>query len=243
MDSFVNHLGQPVGFPVRDWRPPFPPARAALSGRSCRVEPLETGRHGVDLFAAYGEDTEGRLWTYLPYGPFDTLKDFSRWMDAAASVPDPLYFAICERATGNATGIAAFLRIDPKSGSIEVGGLCFSPRLQRSVCATEAVFLMMESAFSLGFRRLEWKCNALNEPSRASAERFGFTFEGIFRQATVVKDRNRDTAWYSVLDHEWPDVRERFLAWLDPANFDLSGRQKSRLGHRSVSPERSSDGL
>ena len=234
MDSFVNHLGQPVGFPVPDWHPPFLPARSPLSGRYCRVEPLDTGRHATDLFSAYELDTEGRLWTYLPYGPFETLKDFSLWMDEASKQLDPLYFSIIERTTGKATGIAAFLRIDPKNGSIEVGGLCFSPLLQRTTAATEAMFLMMEYAFSLGYRRYEWKCNALNAPSRASAERLGFTFEGIFRQATVVKGHNRDTAWYSILDREWPDLKKHFLNWLDPENFDSSGRQKIGLNVERV---------
>lgn len=238
MDSFVNHLGQPVGFSVPDQQPPLPPARAPIYGRYCQIEPLDTGLHATDLFSAYELDTEGRLWTYLPYGPFQTFKDFSLWVEEVSKQDDPLYFAIIERATGKATGIAAFLRIDPKNGSIEVGGLCFSPLLQRTVSATEAMFLMMEYAFSLGYRRYEWKCDALNGPSRASAERLGFTFEGIFRQAAVVKGRNRDTAWYSVLDGEWPDLRKRFREWLEPANFDFSGQQRTRLNLRRNSAER-----
>ena len=241
MDSFLNHLGQPVGFPVENWQAPDPPSRAPILGRYCRIEPLDTGRHAVDLFFAYGLDSEGRLWTYLPYGPFETLKDFSLWMDEVSKPSDPLYFAIIDSATGKATGIAAFLRIDPKNGSIEVGCLCFSPLLQRTAIATEAMFLMMEYAFSLGFRRYEWKCNALNTPSRAAAERLGFTFEGVFRQATVVKGHNRDTAWYSILDCEWPDLRVKFLKWLDPENFDSFGQQKNRLNLRRNSPERDSN--
>ncbi|MCL4485293.1 MAG: GNAT family N-acetyltransferase [Nitrospirae bacterium] len=241
MDSFVNHLGQPVGFPVPDWHPPSLPARAALSGRYCRIEPLDTERHADDLFSAYGLDREGRLWTYLPVGPFESLRDCSLWMDTASRQTDPLHFAIVERSTGKATGMAAFLRIDPKNGSIEVGWLCFSPLLQRTVSGTEAMFLMMDYAFSLGFRRYEWKCNALNAPSRAAARRLGFTFEGIFRQATVVKGHNRDTAWYSILDREWPDLKKRFLEWLDPENFDSAGRQKNRLALRTDSPEGNPD--
>jgi len=242
LDSTVNHLGQPVGRPVRDWHPPSPPSRASLSGRTCRIEPLVTKRHAEDLHAAYRLDTEGRLWTYLPYGPFENFQEFSLWMEEASKQADPLYFAIVHQTTGKATGIAAFLRIDPKNGSIEVGGLCFSPLLQRTVSATEAMFLMMEYAFSLGYRRYEWKCNALNAPSRASAERLGLTFEGIFRQATVVKGHNRDTAWYSVLDREWPDLRKRFLEWLDPENFYPSGQQKTRLELRTGLKDRNAGG-
>jgi RimJ/RimL family protein N-acetyltransferase len=242
MDSFVNHLGQPVGFPVPDWHPPSLPARAPLSGRYCRIEPLDTERHAKDLFSAYELDREGRLWTYLPVGPFVSLRDFSLWMDGASSQTDPLHFAIVEQSTGKATGMAAFLRIDPKNGSIEVGWLCFSPLLQRTVSGTEAMFLMMDYAFSLGFRRYEWKCNALNAPSRAAAQRLGFTFEGIFRQATVVKGHNRDTAWYSILDREWPDLKKRFLNWLDPENFDSAGRQKNRLALRTDAREKNPDG-
>jgi RimJ/RimL family protein N-acetyltransferase len=238
MDSFVNHLGQPVGFSVPDWQPPLTPARAPIYGRYCQIEPLDTGLHATDLFSAYELDTEGRLWTYLPYGPFDGLQDFRKWTDEASRQADPILFVILDVHSGRAIGTTAFLRIDPKNGSIEVGHLCYSPLLQRTRIATEAMFLMMEYAFSLGFRRYEWKCDALNGPSRASAERLGFTFEGIFRQAVVVKGRNRDTAWYSVLDGEWPDLRKRFLEWLDPANFDFSGQQRTRLNLRRNSAER-----
>ncbi|MHB1286075.1 MAG: GNAT family N-acetyltransferase [Leptospirales bacterium] len=224
-----NHLGQPVGFPVHDWHPPASPARAPLSGRYCRIEPLETGLHAESLFAANALDTEGRLWTYLPYGPFENMESYRLWSDQASRQSDPLYFAIVDQASKKAVGVAAFLRVDPKNGSIEVGGICYSPLLQRTIAATEAMFLMMEYAFFLGFRRYEWKCNALNAASRASAVRLGFQFEGIFRQATVVKGRNRDTAWYSILDHEWPEMRARFLEWLDPLNFDGTGQQRTRL--------------
>ncbi len=232
MNPSFNHLGQPVGFPVRDWHPPSPPERAPLSGRYCRLEPLDAGRHAESLFAAYALDTEGRLWTYLPYGPFRNARDYSLWVEDASNRSDPLYFAIVDQATGKATGISAFLRIDPKNGSVEVGGLCYSPLLQQTIAGTEAMFLMMEYAFSLGFRRYEWKCNSLNAPSRAAAERLGFSFEGIFRQATVVKGHNRDSAWYSVLDREWPDMRKKFLEWLDPSNFDSDGQQRTRLALR-----------
>jgi len=241
MDSFVNHLGQPVGFPVEDWHLPSHPSRKPLAGRYCRIEPLDTECHAESLFEAYSLDAEGRLWTYLPYGPFKTLQDYRKWTDEASCQADPLLFVILDVCSGRAIGTTAFLRLDSKNGSIEVGHLCYSPLLQRTRISTEAMFLMMEHAFSLGFRRYEWKCDALNDPSRASAERLGFIFEGIFRQASVVKGRSRDTAWYSVLDGEWPDLRKRFREWLDPVNFDSSGQQRTRLNFRRNSAERNSD--
>jgi RimJ/RimL family protein N-acetyltransferase len=175
------------------------------------------------------EDTGGRMWTYLPYGPFDSETDYREWMTAACFGGDPLFHALVDRASGRAAGLAAYMRIAPASGAIEVGHVCYSPRLQRARGATEAMFLLMRRAFGLGYRRYEWKCDALNAPSRAAAERLGFTFEGIFRQATVYKERSRDTAWYAVIDSDWPALERAFDAWLDPANFDEAGRQRARL--------------
>jgi RimJ/RimL family protein N-acetyltransferase len=150
-------------------------------------------------------------------------------MHALCLGDDPLFFAIVDRTTSAPLGVASWLRIDPRAGSIEVGHLHFSPRLQRTPHATEAMFLMMQRAFELGYRRYEWKCDALNAPSRAAAQRLGLSFEGVFRQAWVVKGRNRDTAWYAAIDTEWPALRAAFTPWLDPANFDAAGRQRTRL--------------
>jgi RimJ/RimL family protein N-acetyltransferase len=169
------------------------------------------------------------MWTYLAYGPFETLEAYRGWVEASCRGPDPMFFAIVDQSSGKAVGVASYMRIDPASGSIEVGHLAYSPLLQRSPAATEAMFLMMRNAFDLGYRRYEWKCNALNAPSRAAAQRLGFTYEGIFRQHTVHKGRNRDTAWYAAIDSEWPALREAFTRWLDAANFDAQGRQKTRL--------------
>jgi len=169
------------------------------------------------------------MWTYLPYGPFDTLESYRAWMEGMCRRSDPLFYAIVDRETGRAVGLAAYLRIDPASGSIEVGHLNFSPLLQRTPASTESMYLMMERAFNLGYRRYEWKCDALNGPSRSAAQRLGFSFEGIFRQATVVKGRNRDTAWFSVIDQEWPTLKEAFQRWLHPTNFDEMGKQRARL--------------
>jgi RimJ/RimL family protein N-acetyltransferase len=229
----VNHLGQPVGDPLPGWRPPAPPPREPLVGRLCRLEPLDPDRHAEALHAADALDPEGRSFTYLPYGPFATVADYRAWMTATCLGPDPLFFAIVDRAAGVPLGVASYLRIDPPSGAIEVGHLHFSPRLQRTPLATEAMFLMMQRAFDLGYRRYEWKCDALNAPSRAAAQRLGLSFEGVFRQATVVKGRNRDTAWYAAVDAEWPALRRAFTAWLDPGNFDAAGRQRTRLADRT----------
>jgi RimJ/RimL family protein N-acetyltransferase len=229
MDSITNHLGQPIGAPLPNWVPPPRPPRAPLEGRYCRLEPLDPQRHASALFAANAADTEGRSWTYLGYGPFPDLAAYQAWMSATCLGSDPLFFAIVDRADEQPAGVASYLRIDPNAGSIEVGHLHYAPRLQRRPAATEAMFLLMQQAFELGYRRYEWKCDALNAPSRAAAQRLGLSFEGVFRQATTYKGRSRDTAWYAAVDGEWPQLRAAFLAWLDPANFDETGRQRIRL--------------
>jgi len=229
MGPTLNHLGQSVGFSVPDWVPPPLPPREPMKGRWCRLEPLDPNRHAAALFEANAADVDGRSWTYLAYGPFRTLSDYRTWMDAACLGDDPLFFAILDATDGQAAGVASYLRITPAAGSIEVGHIHYSPRLQRSPAATEAMYLLMKRAFELGYRRYEWKCNALNAASRAAAQRLGLSFEGMFRQAAVSKGRNRDTAWYAAIDQEWPALRGAFLEWLDPSNFDGDGRQRTRL--------------
>ncbi len=270
MAHVLNEFGQPVGCPLPHWKPPPRPPREAMQGRYCRLEPLEVERHAEALFAANAEATDARSWTYLSYGPFDTLASYCDWMRTHCLGDDPLFFAIIdltdaqamagwhvpehgcegrgdattsrpshpcsERATpadaasvGQPVGVAAYLRIAPADGSIEVGHLHYAPRLQRRPAATEAMYLMMQRAFELGYRRYEWKCDALNAASRTAAQRLGLSFEGIFRQARVNKRRSRDTAWYAAIDAEWPALREVFLTWLDPGNFDAQGRQRLRL--------------
>jgi RimJ/RimL family protein N-acetyltransferase len=206
----VNALGQPLGSRVDGWKAPPPPPREPLEGRTCRLEPLDVDRHAADLHAANALDADHRNWTYLPYGPFVTLDDYIAWLSRVATVADPQFYAIIDLATGTATGVASYLRIDPAAGSIEVGHLNYSPKLQRTIAATEAMYLMMRRAFELGYRRYEWKCNVLNVPSRAAALRLGFSYEGIFRQARVDKGRNRDTAWYATIDQEWPALDRAF---------------------------------
>jgi RimJ/RimL family protein N-acetyltransferase len=224
----VNELGQPIGAALPSWSPPPRPPREAMEGRFCRVVPLEE-RFAQELYAAHSADRDGRTWTYLAYGPFASFDDYRRWMRDHWLGPDPFFYAIVERRADRALGVAAHMRIQPDAGTIEVGHVHFSSALQRTPAATEAIFLMAQRAFALGYRRFEWKCDALNAPSRAAAQRFGFSFEGIFRQAIVVKGRNRDTAWYSMIDREWPKIRAVFERWLAPANFDDDGRQRESL--------------
>ncbi len=222
-----NRAGQALDFALPGWRAPPLPPREAIEGRLCRLEPLDPERHATALYAADGADTEGLGWTYLPYGPFVDFGAYLAWVEQCRHSSDPLFYAIV--AQGRALGVTSYLRIDRGNGSIEVGHLHFSPQLQRSAAATEAMFLMMKTAFDLGYRRYEWKCHALNAPSRAAAQRLGLSFEGIFRQAAVVKGRNRDTAWYAAIDSEWPALHAAFRGWLEPSNFDPQGRQKMPL--------------
>ena len=224
-----NHLGQPIGDAVENWQPPDVPRRIELEGRFCRVVPLDPVPHAPALWEAYGTEVDPRNWTYLFHGPYATKDEFNAWVRDAAGTVDPLFFAVIDRATGRAVGVAAYLRIAPAAGSIEVGHINFSPLLQRTPAATEAMYLMMRHAFALGYRRYEWKCDALNAPSRAAAERLGLTFEGIFRQALVYKGRNRDSAWYAAIDKEWPALKAAFEQWLAHDNFDEDGRQRRRL--------------
>lgn len=200
-----------------------------MVGRYCRMEALDPARHSAALYDAFRLDTAGLDWTYLPYGPFADAVSFRSWLDGVAVGDDPLFYTILDEGD-TAVGVASYLRIFPDIGSIEVGHIHYSPTLQRSRAATEAMYLMMRRAFDeLGYRRYEWKCDSLNSPSRRAADRLGFVYEGTFRQATLYKGRNRDTAWYSIIDTEWPAVRGAFEKWLDPGNFDDSGAQRTRL--------------
>jgi RimJ/RimL family protein N-acetyltransferase len=200
-----------------------------VAGRYCRVEPIDLDRHAAELYEANRRDPSGRAWTYLFAGPFDTFEAYRQWMTSSCLSDDPLFHAIIDGATGKAIGVASFMRIDLKNGVIEVGNINYSPLLQRTRAATEAMYLMMKRAFALGYRRYEWKCDSLNAPSRAAAQRLGFSYEGIFRQAVVYKGRSRDTAWYAMIDSEWPGLDEAFTRWLDLDNFDAQGRQRLRL--------------
>jgi RimJ/RimL family protein N-acetyltransferase len=205
--------------------PARPPRRAVLEGSRVRLEPLDADRHAADLFRAGGADPT--IWEYLGYGPFADESAMHAHLAAQATSEDPLFFAV---VAGRAVGVASFLRMEPEHGVIEIGHIWFGAELQRTPAATEAIYLLAREAFDgLGNRRLEWKCDAANARSRHAAERFGFSFEGVFRQHMIIKGRNRDTAWFSLLDGEWPAARAAFEAWLDPANFDAGGRQRRSL--------------
>ena len=221
--------GVPVGAPV-EGGPARAPSPVTLEGRHVRLVPFDVERHAAGLFAlSHGAEKEA-LWAYLFPPPFPDEAAFARAYAEAAIRADPLLLAIEETAGGRPVGHATYMRIEPAHRVIEVGNILYTPPLQRTPGATEAMYLMARHAFEdLGFRRYEWKCNALNAPSRRAAERIGFSFEGLFRQHMIVKGRNRDTAWYAMLDTEWPRAKAAFEAWLDPSNFDPDGHQRRRL--------------
>jgi RimJ/RimL family protein N-acetyltransferase len=238
---------QPVGPPVVPPPSGRAPERQPVPGTYVRLEPVEVARHAASLYAlSHARPEDAVLWTYLAYGPFADQGTFERWLAERARSDDPLFFAVVDEASGEASGMASYLNIVPAHGCIEIGHIWFAPALQKTRAATEAIFLMMRHVFDgLGYRRLEWKCDALNAASRRAAARFGFTYEGTFRQHMVVKGRNRDTAWFALLDREWPEIRAVFERWLAPANFDPAGRQRTRLGalmqdRTAASPDRSS---
>ncbi|SFR41268.1 GNAT family N-acetyltransferase [Litoreibacter janthinus] len=214
--------------PLLDWTPPRQPDAEVLSGRYVQLERLCADQHAADLHRANSVDDA--IWDYLPYGPFASSAAYHRWARDISQKDDLCFYAIKPHATGHFSGVASYLRIAPEAGSIEVGHINFAPELQRTVAATEAIFLMMQWAFEAGYRRFEWKCNAANLGSRRAAQRYGFSYEGVFRQAGVVKGRNRDTAWFACIDQEWPALKEAFQAWLAPANFDAKGTQIETLG-------------
>ncbi|MGA2170431.1 MAG: GNAT family protein [Terracidiphilus sp.] len=211
-----------------DWKPVPPPRPVTLRGRYVTLEPLSAERHAAALWQSVRGHDE--LWTWLADGPCATESDLRRAIEEKQAAPGFVFLAIVPAATGEAAGWASFMRMEPAHGVVEVGNILLSPALQRTTAATEAMYLMAGHVFDrLGYRRYEWKCNAGNAPSRRAAERLGFTFEGIFRQHMVVKGQNRDTAWFSMLDREWPARKRAFEAWLDPANFSSDGRQRQSL--------------
>ena len=226
----TNEYDQPIGPEVVGWTPRQMPPREAMVGRFARIEPLDVGRHAADLYAAYSTAADGRDWTYMFSGPYPTFDDFLAWATVAAASTDPMHHAIIDVTTGKAVGTAAYLRIDVTHGVIEIGNIAYSPSLQRSPLATETMYLFMRRVFDeLGYRRYEWKCDHHNARSRSAAARYGYTFEGIFRQAVMYKGRSRDTAWFAIIDRQWPAVRAAYEQWLDPSNFAADGTQLSKL--------------
>jgi RimJ/RimL family protein N-acetyltransferase len=222
----VNEHGQPIGDPLDSWEPPPFPSSKGLAGTHVGLDPLDSMTHGPDLAAAF-EGAPESLWTYLSFGPFADEHGLIAAVDGMTGLPDRQPYAVT--VDGAALGFASYLRIDRPNGVLEIGSIGLAPALQRTTAATEALFLMIDHAFDLGYRRCEWKCDDLNAPSRAAALRLGFGYEGTFRQATHYKGRNRDTAWYAIIDRDWPELRRAFTAWLAPENFDDDGRQRSTL--------------
>ena len=229
IESISDSNGHPVGIPVSSLEPAERPSGATLTGSRVRLERLSAEQHASDLFHALQSNPAGTMWTYMPHGPFETESDFIKWVSSIDNATDPLFYAIIDLATNKSVGIASYLRIDTHNRTVEVGWLTFSEQLRRSAAATEAMYLMATHAFELGYRRYEWKCNALNAPSIAAAERLGFSFEGVFRNAVIVKGHNRDTAWFGFTDGDWPAIKQAHETWLDASNFDEAGNQKSSL--------------
>lgn len=226
LKSVLDSNRLPVGTTLEDWQPRIHPPRTTMAGKYCRLEAFSPEHHAEELFKAYALDTEGRNWAYLSSGPFASLEEFKQWCENICTGDDPLFFTVIDKGSDKPTGVASYLRVDTAIGNIEVGHIHFSPLLQGTRMATEAMYLMMCRVFDeLGYRRYEWKCNALNAPSCKAAERFGFQFEGIFRQATISKNRNRDTAWFAMLDEDWPRIKPGFERWLADDNFDATGLQ------------------
>jgi RimJ/RimL family protein N-acetyltransferase len=216
----------PLGFPLPGWTPPPRPGPEAMDGRFVRLERL-TATHAAALHAAFGPDPA--LWDYMAAGPFPEAEAYAAWVRSVETAADPVFYTLLPRGSAPA-GVASLMRIEPAMGCIEVGNITFGPSLQRTPAATEGLFLLMRWAFDAGYRRFEWKCNALNAPSRRAAQRLGFSYEGTFRQHMVVKGRNRDTAWFAIIDRDWPALRAAFETWLAPENFDAAGRQRVALG-------------
>ncbi|WP_438281180.1 GNAT family N-acetyltransferase [Pseudomonas alabamensis] len=212
-----------------DWHPATRPPAEPLEGRFVRLEPLDAAVHSDGLWSALqGPASDPALWAYLPYGPFADRDLFDHWLRGNAACRDPLFYAVVERSTGQVQGQLSLMSIVPEHGRIEIGHVAFGAAMQRTPKGTEAIYLLARQAFALGNRRLEWKCNADNDRSRHAAQRFGFAFEGVFRQHMVVKGQNRDTAWYSIIDKEWPPLAEAFETWLSDEN-QVSGGQRRRL--------------
>jgi RimJ/RimL family protein N-acetyltransferase len=214
---------------VDGWQVPPWPGTDPIEGRYVRLEKLSADRHAADLYRAYSADKEGLVWKYLPYGPYSSVSGYHHWVREVEAAPDPHFFTLINPQTGHAGGIMSLMRISPELGSIEVGHINIAPEMQRTQAVTEAIFLLMQWSFEAGYRRFEWKCDAANLRSRRSAERFGFSYEGVFRQHMISKGRNRDTAWFACIDKEWPALKEAYSAWLSPTNFNSTGQQVEAL--------------
>ena len=214
---------------IKEFVVPPHPKGITIEGNLVNLKPLVSNQFANELFQSNAIDKDDLNWTYLPYGPFENLEDYSKWIESFEGSNDPVFFAIISKKLKKAIGIASYLRINPAIGSIEVGHINFSPLLQRTTEATESMYLMMKWVFDNGYRRYEWKCNALNLKSRNAAQRLGFSYEGVFRQMTIAKGRNRDTAWFAMIDKEWQSIERCFIEFLSESNFELNGKPKISL--------------
>jgi len=226
--AITNEHGQSISEDLGTWRPPKMPRHETLTGQTVRLEPLERGRHAIPLFHTFRHSDES-MWTYMSHGPFHDAAELGQLIDAMIRNPDGLAYAVI--VDDEVHGILSLLRIQPDVGVLEIGWIAFSPMIQRSTATTETIALLLRHVFDAGYRRVEWKCDALNDASRNAEERLGFQYEGTFRKATHYKGRNRDTAWFALLDDDWPTVGQGFAKWLSPENFDDEGIQRTRLGH------------
>lgn len=230
MTQHINEYGQPIGAPLPEWQPRQWPCYEVFAGQYCRLEPLSAERHGRELYTAYAQANDGRDWTYMFSAPFADEETYLAYVKSIEQGRDPMHFAVIDMQSQRAVGTLALMRIDANNGAVEVGHVAFSPLLKQTCMATEAHYLLMRYAFDqLGYRRYEWKCDSCNQPSRKAALRLGFQFEGIFRQAIVYKGRNRDTCWFSMIDAEWPQLKQAFERWLAVENFDADGTQRAKL--------------
>lgn len=230
VDGIEGMSSQELGWEVPGWTSPEVPAHEVLTGQYVKLEPMSVDRHASALWDGFSDSEPSQVWDYLPYGPFVSLSQFHKLIRELCGKSDIQFYAIRDVSTGKLGGFLSYLNVKPDAGSIEVGYITLAPHLQRTRCATEAIVLMARRAFALGYRRFEWKCNALNRRSRAAAQRYGFSYEGVFRQAAVIKGRNRDTAWFAMVDSDFEGLDAAYTRWLDPQNFVTSGAQIHALG-------------
>ncbi|PPC77575.1 GNAT family N-acetyltransferase [Pokkaliibacter plantistimulans] len=231
MSARVNEYNQPIGQDLSGWIPAAHPEQEVFTGKFCCLERLNVERHAEELYEAFQASSDNSNWTYLPYGPFSTYEEYREFLLGMEGLKDPFHYTVIDQSTKKAVGTISLMRVDTMNGVIEIGHVVYSPRMQRTPISTEVMALLLSYIFDkLGYRRLEWKCDSLNGPSRAAAERFGFKFEGVFRQLQVTQRRNRDTAWYSIIDSEYAVFKSAYDTWLDSNNFDESGYQLSKLG-------------
>ncbi len=229
-----NEYGQSLGPAMPEFAPRPAPARQIIEGRYCRLEPVSLSKHGQDLYQAHFSIDDDRFWTYLLSEKPKDRDECMAYVESLTNTTDPTHYAVVDQKTGKALGSLSLMRIDQHNGVVEIGHVNFSPLLQKTTQATEALYLLLNYVFKdLGYRRCEWKCDNFNQPSKIAATRFGFSFEGVFRQAIITKGRSRDTAWFAIIDQDWPELAQNYERWLAPSNFDAAGAQKSKLNHKA----------